>query len=224
MAGVSKRDSTYKTNKYNLPFLEIVDVSSTNKTFSIAFVFMKEEKINNYTWSLVRLKLTINESFSPRVIVNDRDLALMKACAEVFPESNHLLYRRHIENDIIKHCRPRIRFVVTVDNCGCQLRTCFGLPCAQELAMYFCSGLPIPLNCIDPFWTKLDLLSSIHVDYGDVGYDKVVEMFEETFNKQSILVKFSLIRKLKGVFNPSQDMIVQPKLLVSDMEKIMAIH
>ncbi|KAD2805019.1 hypothetical protein E3N88_38396 [Mikania micrantha] len=104
------------------------------------------------------------------------------------------------------------RFVPTVDNCGCQLRTCFGLPCAHELAIYFCSGLPIPLNCIDPFWTKLDLLPSIHVNYGDVGYDKVVEMFEETFNKQSIPVKFSLIRKLKGVFNPSQEMIVQPKV------------
>ncbi|XP_022003107.2 uncharacterized protein LOC110900526 [Helianthus annuus] len=36
-------DATYKTNKYNLPFLEIVGVTSTNKTFSIAFVFMNKE-------------------------------------------------------------------------------------------------------------------------------------------------------------------------------------
>ncbi|KAD4585279.1 hypothetical protein E3N88_22880 [Mikania micrantha] len=82
----------------------------------------------------------------------------------------------------------------------------------MQNVMCILQRLPIPLNCIDLFWTKLDLLPSINVDYGDVGYDKVVEMFEETFNKQSIPVKFSLIRKLKGVFYPSQEMLVQPKI------------
>ncbi|KAJ9541940.1 hypothetical protein OSB04_028446, partial [Centaurea solstitialis] len=75
-------DATYKTNKYNLPFLEI-GVTSTNKTFSIAFAFMYNEQTSNYTWALTCLKLTINGSFWPRVIVTDRDLALMKACEEV---------------------------------------------------------------------------------------------------------------------------------------------
>ncbi|XP_022027110.1 protein FAR-RED ELONGATED HYPOCOTYL 3-like [Helianthus annuus] len=299
-------DATYKTNKYNLPFFEIVGVTSTNKTFSIAFAFINKEKANNYIWALTRLQLTINDSFCPRVIVTDRDLALMKACAEVFPQSNHLLCRWHIQNDIIKHCRPRIRsqqtwvhflwmwnilvtsptntaymqnyvdlqallfeypdkhinfgnsttnrvesqhaklkkhldtakcdldrfihaiedivnsqetaikdsiersrhirkkkynypifqqlhnvvshhtmkiflaeihrsrdYVLTVDNCGCQIRSCFGLPCAHELAM-----VAIPFECIDPFWTKLDLLPSVYVEYGDLGYEKDMELFK----------------------------------------------
>ncbi|KAM0017110.1 putative Zinc finger, SWIM-type, MULE transposase domain, FHY3/FAR1 family [Helianthus debilis subsp. tardiflorus] len=359
-------DATYKTNKYNLPFLEIVGVISTNKTFSIAFAFMNKEKANNYIWALTRLKLTINDSFCPRVIVTDRDLALMKACAEVFPQSNHLLCRWHIQNDIIKHCRPRIRsqetwvhflwmwntlvasptntaymqnyddlqallieypgvlhylqttwldnyaerfvslwtdkhinfgnsttnrvesqhtklkkhldtakcdldrfihviedivssqetaikdsiersrhirkkkynyptfqqlhdvvshhamkiilaeihrsrdFVLTVDNCGCQIRSCFGLPCAHELAMYVSEGLAIPFDCIDPFWTKLDLLPSVYVEYGDLGYEKDMKLFKETFNKQSKPVKSSLLRKLRGIFDPSTNLIVEP--------------
>ncbi|KAJ9540010.1 hypothetical protein OSB04_026516, partial [Centaurea solstitialis] len=81
-------DATYNTNMYNLPFLEIVGVTSTNKTFSIAFAFMRDEKACNYRWAMTCLKLTINASFCPRVIVTDRDLALMKACGEVFPQSN----------------------------------------------------------------------------------------------------------------------------------------
>nr|KAJ0203885.1 hypothetical protein LSAT_V11C500256000 [Lactuca sativa] len=84
-------DATYKTNKYNLHFLEIVGVTSTNKTFSIAFAFMHNEKTNNYIWALICLKLTISDFFCPRVIVTDRDLALMKACGDVFLQSNHLL-------------------------------------------------------------------------------------------------------------------------------------
>ncbi|XP_022032371.1 uncharacterized protein LOC110933458 [Helianthus annuus] len=53
-------DVTYKTNHYNMPFLEVVGVTSTSKTFSIAFAFMHNEKTVNYTWVLNCLKLTLN--------------------------------------------------------------------------------------------------------------------------------------------------------------------
>ncbi|XP_024965942.1 protein FAR1-RELATED SEQUENCE 5-like [Cynara cardunculus var. scolymus] len=45
-------DATYKTNMFKMPLLEIVGVTSTNKTFCVAFVFMYKEKISNYTWAL----------------------------------------------------------------------------------------------------------------------------------------------------------------------------
>ena len=40
-------DATYKTNIYKMPFVEIVGVTSTRKTFCIAFAFIrrKEEKV-----------------------------------------------------------------------------------------------------------------------------------------------------------------------------------
>nr|KAJ0195546.1 hypothetical protein LSAT_V11C700366580 [Lactuca sativa] len=97
-------DATYKTNKYNLPFLEIVGVTSTSKTFSIAF------------WPLTCLKLTINNSFCPRVNVTDRDLALMEVCEDVFPQSNHLLCRCHIFKDIKNICWPCIKSQKTGDS------------------------------------------------------------------------------------------------------------
>lgn len=102
-------DATYKTNKYNMPFVEIVGVTSTHKTFCIAFAFISEEKTKNYTWVLECLKLTLNERMHPRVIITDRELALMNACEKVFPNATRLLCRWHISQNIFKNCRPTIR-------------------------------------------------------------------------------------------------------------------
>ncbi|GJT05205.1 probable terpene synthase 6 [Tanacetum coccineum] len=65
--------------------------------------------MDNYKWALEKLKLTLNECMHPRVIVTDRELALMKACEIVFPHANHLLCRWHIGQNIMKNCKQTIR-------------------------------------------------------------------------------------------------------------------
>ncbi|TYG40109.1 hypothetical protein ES288_D12G066900v1 [Gossypium darwinii] len=85
-------DATYKTNKYDLPFVQIVGVTSTNKTFSIAFAFIINEKEEKYNWALTCLKLTLEECMYPRVTATDREFALMNACQQVFPDITRLLY------------------------------------------------------------------------------------------------------------------------------------
>ena len=85
-------DSTYKTNKYMLPLLEIVGVTSIRLTFSVAFVLLSTERENNFIWTLQRLKeLFFRGDVYPQVIVNDRDLALMNAISVVFPEATNIL-------------------------------------------------------------------------------------------------------------------------------------
>ncbi|XP_024995354.1 protein FAR1-RELATED SEQUENCE 5-like [Cynara cardunculus var. scolymus] len=86
-------DATYKTNRFEMSLLEIVGVTSTNKTFCVAFVFMHKEKISNYTWALNCLQSLMEGCLYPRVIVTDRELALMKACNIVFPGAKRLLCR-----------------------------------------------------------------------------------------------------------------------------------
>nr|XP_043639659.1 protein FAR1-RELATED SEQUENCE 5-like [Erigeron canadensis] len=86
-------DATYKTNPYNMPFVEIVGVTSTSNTFSIAFAFIHSEKTANYKWVLDCLKLTLDECMLPRVIVTDKEMALVNACNEVFPDATQLLCR-----------------------------------------------------------------------------------------------------------------------------------
>ena len=67
-------DSTYKTNRYRLPLLKIVGVTSTQLTFSVAFVYLESDKVQNYTWALEMLKSLMDGCMLPRVIVTDREL------------------------------------------------------------------------------------------------------------------------------------------------------
>ncbi|KAJ1406826.1 MULE transposase domain [Sesbania bispinosa] len=49
-------DTTYKTNKYRLPLLEIVVVTSTKLTFSVAFAYLERETKDNFTWALDKVR------------------------------------------------------------------------------------------------------------------------------------------------------------------------
>lgn len=98
-------DSTYKTNRYHYPLLQIVGVTSTELTFSAAFALMESEKEANYTWVLEKLKGIMDPDVVPAVIVTDRELALMNAISKVFPHATHLLCRWHISKNIFANCK-----------------------------------------------------------------------------------------------------------------------
>ncbi|XP_012842429.1 PREDICTED: protein FAR1-RELATED SEQUENCE 5-like [Erythranthe guttata] len=94
-------DCTYKTNRYRLPFLEIVGFTCTNMTFSIAFEYLDHEKTENFEWVLRCLMEAMISCPWPNCIVTDRDLALMKVVANVYPSSHHLLCRWHVNKNIL---------------------------------------------------------------------------------------------------------------------------
>ncbi|XP_058755689.1 uncharacterized protein LOC131628899 [Vicia villosa] len=80
--------------RYRLPLLEIVGVTSTKLTFSVAFTYLEHEREENFTWALERLKeLFYSEKLLPDVLVTDRELALMNAIDSVYPNASHLLYK-----------------------------------------------------------------------------------------------------------------------------------
>ncbi|KAL7233195.1 hypothetical protein ACSBR1_016929 [Camellia fascicularis] len=98
-------DCTYKTNRYRLPLLEIVGVTSTDMTFSVAFAYLQYEKEDNYTWALGLLRSVMDENTLPSVIVTDKELALMNAICTVFPETTNLLCRWHIGKNVLANCK-----------------------------------------------------------------------------------------------------------------------
>ena len=55
-------DCTYKTNKYNMPLLDIVGVDACKKTFSIAFAFMSGERQEDFYWVLNQLKILLKNT------------------------------------------------------------------------------------------------------------------------------------------------------------------
>ncbi|XP_028067424.1 uncharacterized protein LOC114270176 [Camellia sinensis] len=92
-------DCTYKTNRYRLTLLEIVRVTSTHMTFSVAIAYLQTERVDNYAWALQTLRDLMDDSVLPEVIVTDRELALMNAIDNTFPNARHLLCRWHINNN-----------------------------------------------------------------------------------------------------------------------------
>lgn len=98
-------DCTYKTNRYRLLLLEIVGVTSTDKTFSVAFAYLKFEKAGNYEWVLRRLAMIMKGCPMPNVIATYRELGLMKAIAAIYPSSRHMLCIWHISKNILANCK-----------------------------------------------------------------------------------------------------------------------
>ncbi|KAI5668117.1 hypothetical protein M9H77_17970 [Catharanthus roseus] len=45
-------DTTYKTNKYNMPLLEVIGMTPTAKNFTVASAFMQNEQATTYRWAL----------------------------------------------------------------------------------------------------------------------------------------------------------------------------
>ncbi|XP_058746508.1 uncharacterized protein LOC131619430 [Vicia villosa] len=89
-------DSTYMINKYRLPLFEMVDVTSTEKTFSVAFAFLECEKEDNFRWAL-EVKLAVGakqvetesgKPVKPGVIVDQ----IMDAWARIESSSTKELY------------------------------------------------------------------------------------------------------------------------------------
>ncbi|XP_004305076.1 PREDICTED: protein FAR-RED ELONGATED HYPOCOTYL 3-like [Fragaria vesca subsp. vesca] len=84
-------DCTYKTNKYKMPLLDIVGVTSFNTSFYSCFVFMQKEEEEDYVWALTMFSKMLGVEAYPLVIIIDRELALMNAINIVFPKTANIL-------------------------------------------------------------------------------------------------------------------------------------
>lgn len=98
-------DSTYRTNRYNMPLLHIVGCTNTNKSFTMATCFMRSEKTEDYLWALEALRRLVGERLQPQAISTDRELALVNAVGVVFPRARHILCAWHIGKNILAKCK-----------------------------------------------------------------------------------------------------------------------
>ncbi|KAL2897234.1 Protein FAR1-RELATED SEQUENCE 5 [Bienertia sinuspersici] len=75
-------DSTYKTNRYNMPLVEIIGVTPCNNNFLIGYALLQSESSESYEWVLECFRNILGESVQLSAIVTDRDLGLTKALAQ----------------------------------------------------------------------------------------------------------------------------------------------
>ena len=97
-------DCTYKTNKFKMPLLNVIGITSTFKTFNVCFCFMTAETEEQYMWAVEQLKVLLHERM-PTVVATDREIALMNAVRNVFPSTKNVLCRWHIQKNVLAKCK-----------------------------------------------------------------------------------------------------------------------
>ncbi|POV97591.1 hypothetical protein PSTT_14978 [Puccinia striiformis] len=86
---VALLDATYKTNSSKIPLLHIIGQTATNRSHILKNIIWRAERI-------------------PKVFVTDRDAALRKALALVFPDSQANLCTWHLNTNIATNCKKAL--------------------------------------------------------------------------------------------------------------------
>lgn len=92
-----------------MPLLNICGVTNMNKTFTIAAAFLDNETEDQYSWVIETLITMINRHGIrlPKVIITDRELALIKAIQHPQLQfSTSFLCRWHINKNVLAKCKP----------------------------------------------------------------------------------------------------------------------
>ncbi|XP_073363713.1 uncharacterized protein [Aegilops tauschii subsp. strangulata] len=104
--GVVIFDSTYRVNKYNLPFVPFIGVNHHRSTTVFGFGIVSAETEASFVW-LLEAFLESTQQKHPRSVITDGDHAMAKAIAAVFPNTDHRLCSWHIEQNMIRHLRKK---------------------------------------------------------------------------------------------------------------------
>ena len=78
-------DYTYKTNKFDMPLLDILGVDNRNHGFSIGFCFLDSEVEDNYKEAIQYLRALFRPGIWPLVVATDCEPALIIAMSTHFP-------------------------------------------------------------------------------------------------------------------------------------------
>ena len=90
-------DSTYRTNRYDMPFIPITGVNHHYQNILFGFALVRDEKETSYRWVL-KTWLEAVDNKPPITIITDQDIALSNAIAEVMPNTNHTYCTWHISS------------------------------------------------------------------------------------------------------------------------------
>ncbi|XP_059643663.1 protein FAR1-RELATED SEQUENCE 6-like isoform X2 [Cornus florida] len=92
-------DTTYLTNKYDMPFAPFVGVNHHGQSVLFGCGLLSNEDTETYIW-LFKSWLTCMLGHAPKAIITDQCKAIQAAVAKVFPKSSHRLCLWHIMQKI----------------------------------------------------------------------------------------------------------------------------
>jgi zinc finger SWIM domain-containing protein 3 len=100
-------DSTYKTNRYNLPLVPFVGVNHHRSTVIFGCGIISHENIESYVWMLRTFSEAMIQKH-PVSVITDGDLAMQRAIRLVWPNSSHRLCIWHIEQNIVRNVKDDV--------------------------------------------------------------------------------------------------------------------
>jgi hypothetical protein len=113
-------DSTYRTNRFNMPLLQMGGVTGLHTNFAVAFALLSDETEESFSWALDRLAHTAQnvwdseaEKYVPRehqisfplTIMSDYDTAFKNAAKRVFPIAQQQLCIWHVMKNVVYNVR-----------------------------------------------------------------------------------------------------------------------
>jgi hypothetical protein len=88
-------DTTYSTNKYNMPFAPIIGIDGHGRTIVFGWALLKNPKAETFRW-LFRSLIEIMEGKKPSLILTDQNVAMKNALEDIFPDAWHRFCIWHV--------------------------------------------------------------------------------------------------------------------------------
>ncbi|CAL1408638.1 unnamed protein product [Linum trigynum] len=101
-------DATYKTNKYDMPWVEIVGMTLVGLNFVNSSTIVYDEMKESYQWLLTHLQHLLGP-IVPDVFVSDKAGGLVGTVGVMFPSSTHILCLWHIDRNVRAKCLAEVR-------------------------------------------------------------------------------------------------------------------
>ncbi|XP_020175538.3 protein FAR1-RELATED SEQUENCE 5-like [Aegilops tauschii subsp. strangulata] len=95
-------DSTYKMNRYGMPFVRFVGVNNHRCTTVFGCAIIADETEGTYVW-LLQTFMKANCQVKPKSIITDGDAAMIRAIRTVLSDVFHRLCSWHIEKNMQRH-------------------------------------------------------------------------------------------------------------------------
>ncbi|XP_074313512.1 uncharacterized protein LOC141648686 [Silene latifolia] len=194
-------DSTYKTNEYRLPLVEMVGVTPVGKSFVIAYALVTHESEEKYLWVLRKLKALLNDAVQPIAIIRLRGW-FVERDSHCFSNAISEL-RKEFERGA-----KMMEDALTID-CGCVKATTLGLLCACSLHRIARNGSRVPVDVLHAFWRKLEFDGSEAMPTCDD--DRLEELFDEIRNADPSM-RSSMFDALYSQIHPEQEDVNEPRV------------
>ena len=108
--GVLVFDSTYRSNKYKLPFNPFVELNHHRSTVVYGIGLVSNESTESYVWLLQTFTEAMRQR-KPKSVITDGDHAMARALESVWPIADHRLCSWHIEENMVTHIKKEKRDV-----------------------------------------------------------------------------------------------------------------